>query len=168
MAEGEPSGWKLGIDYLALRRGGLRFRDFLVGDSEPLLLSLDSIEVRDIALEPEVYGEPADIKFLVKLEHGALRTRARFTPRKEGVAVDVTLNGSRIPVKRSRMYVPGVAWSEITGLLSLGLRYRLETADGTKCPARSASTTSPSGRPSSTSPRSPGNRSRSRSRRSTS
>jgi hypothetical protein len=126
-AEPEPSGWKLGIDYFALRRGGLRFRDLLIGESEPLLLSLESIEVRDIALEPEVYGEPADIKFVVKLENGALRTRARFTPRKEGAAVDVTLDGTRIPVKRSRVYVPGVVWSELTGLLSLGLRYRLET-----------------------------------------
>ncbi len=126
-AESERSSWKIGVDYLALRRGGLLFRDFLIGDTEPLLLSLDSIEVRDIALQPEVYGAPADIQFVVKLDEGALRTRARFTPLKEGMALDVTLDGTRIPVRRSRVYVPGVAWNELTGLLSLALRYRLET-----------------------------------------
>jgi len=124
----EPaSGWRLGVDYLGLHRGGVRFRDLFVPDSEPLALSIESIEVRDIALEPEVYGEPADIRFVVKLDQGALRTRARFTPRKDGMAVDVTVDGTKLPIHRSRVYVPGVAWSDLTGLVSLGLRYRLET-----------------------------------------
>src|SRR5258706_2113316 len=124
---GEKSAWKVGIDYLGLYRGGVRFRDFLIPGAEPLALSLQTIEVKDIALEPDVYGAPADIRFVVKLDQGALRTRARFTPRAEGIAVDVTIDGTKLPVHRSRVYVPGVAWSDVTGLLSLALRYRLET-----------------------------------------
>jgi hypothetical protein len=126
-APAEPSGWKLGIDYVALQRGGLRFRDLLIPNSEPVAMTLQSIEVRDIAFEPEVYGKPSDIRFVMKLDQGSLRTRARFTPLKEGVALDVTVNGTKLPVHRSRVYVPGVAWSDLNGLLSLGLHYRLET-----------------------------------------
>jgi hypothetical protein len=124
----QPSGWKFGIDYLGLERGGVRFRDLLMPGAEPVTLSLQLIEIRDIALEPEVYGGPADIKFVVRLDEGSLRTRARFTPRPNGgMALDLTLDGTRLPVHRSRVYVPGVAWSDLTGLLSIGLRYRLET-----------------------------------------
>src|SRR5262249_39081788 len=123
----EPSGWHFGIDYIVLKRGGVRFRDLLVPGAEPLALNLESIEMRDIAREPGVYGGPSDIRFVLKLDQGALRTRARFFPRKEGIGLDVTVNGSRLPVHRSRIYVPGVAWSDLTGLVSLGLRYRLET-----------------------------------------
>ena len=127
-AQAAPSGWTFGIDYVALRRGGIRFRDLLMPGSEPLALALESIEVRDIAVAPEVYGTPADIRFVIRLDEGAVRTRARFTPRADGgMAVDVTVNGSKLPVHRSRIYVPGVAWSDLTGLLSLGLHYRLET-----------------------------------------
>jgi hypothetical protein len=122
----EGSGWHFGIDYIGLHRGGV-LRDLLLPGAEPIALAVQSIEVRDIAFEPEVYGGPADIRFVVKLDQGALRTRARFTPRKEGIAVDVTVDGTKIPVHRSRIYVPGVAWSDLTGLLSLGVRYRLET-----------------------------------------
>jgi hypothetical protein len=124
----QKSSWKFGIDYVGLHRGGVRFRDLLMPDAEPVSIALQSIELKDLALEPEVYGEPADIRFVVRLDEGVLRTRARFTPRQDGgVAVDVTLDATKLPVHRSRVYVPGVAWSDLTGLLSLGLRYRLET-----------------------------------------
>jgi hypothetical protein len=124
----EKSTWKFGIDYVGLHRGGVRFRDLFVPDAEPIRIALQSIELKDLALEPEVYGEPADIRFVVRLDEGVLRTRARFTPRQDGgVAVDVTLDATKLPVHRSRVYVPGVAWSDLTGLLSLALRYRLET-----------------------------------------
>lgn len=124
---GEPSTWKIGVDYLGLFRGGIRFRDLIMPDAEPLELALQAIEVRNIALQPEVYGNPADIRFVMRLDQGVLRTRARFTPRGDGMAVDVTVEGAKLPVHRSRVYVPGVAWSDLTGLLSLSLRYRLET-----------------------------------------
>jgi hypothetical protein len=121
------SAWKLGIDYFGLHHAGIRFRDLVIPDTEPVQLALESIEVHDIAFTPEVYGGPADIKFVAKLDEGAVRTRARFTPRVEGQAVDVTLNVTRLPVHRSRVYVPDVAWSDLTGNLSMSLRYRLET-----------------------------------------
>ena len=123
----EPSGWHFGIDYLGLHRGGVRFRDFFVPGAEPIKLAVDSIEVHDIAMDPEVYGRHADIRFVVKLDQGALRTRARYTPHPRGeFGVDVTVDGTKLPVHRSRVYVPGVAWSDLTGLVSLALRYRLE------------------------------------------
>jgi hypothetical protein len=123
----QESSWKIGIDHLGLRRGGVRFRDFFVPEAEPVVLSIDSIEVRDIAFVPEVYDKPADIRFVMKLDEGAVRTRARFTPRRDGSAVDVTLDATKLPVHRSRIYVPGVTWSDLTGFLSLALRYRLDT-----------------------------------------
>jgi hypothetical protein len=123
----QAPGWRFGIDHLALHAGGVRFRDFLVPEAEPVLLSLPSIAVHDVTLEPELYGHPADIRMVVKLDQGALRTRARLTPREGGIAADVTVDATRLPVHRSRVYVPGVAWTELRGLLSLGLRYRLET-----------------------------------------
>src|SRR5262249_11047666 len=46
----QPSGWKFGVDYVGLHRGGVRFRDFFVPDAEPVNLALQSIEVRDVAI----------------------------------------------------------------------------------------------------------------------
>src|SRR5262249_61088991 len=59
--------------------------------------------------------------------HGVRRRRARFRPRNEGMAVDVAVVGEILPLHRSRVYVPGVAWSDLSGLLSLRLHHRLET-----------------------------------------
>jgi len=128
--EGTPpqkSTWRIGIDDFVLHRGGVRFRDLVVPGSEPVDVGLQSIEVKNIAFEPDVYGGPANIKLDVKLDEGAIRSRTRFVPRTEGMAIDVTIAVTRLPVHRSRIYVPNVAWSDLTGTLTMGLRYRLET-----------------------------------------
>jgi hypothetical protein len=50
----EPSGWKFGIDYVGLHHGGVRFRDLLIPNAEPIAINLQSIELRDIAFAPDV------------------------------------------------------------------------------------------------------------------
>jgi hypothetical protein len=127
--EEQKSGWHFGIDYVELKRGGVRFRDLLIPGAEPLALNLESIEVRDIALEPRVYGGPSDIRFVVKLDEGALRTRARFTPKGDGGG------RRRRHAQRDEAAGPPLArlragaWHGATsrGYVSLALRYRLET-----------------------------------------
>jgi hypothetical protein len=124
----QPSTWKAGIDTFVLTRGGIRFRDLLVPNAEPVALGLESIVVNDIAIAPDVYGGPANLKILLKLDQGVARTRVRLTPRDDGgIAADVTLVGEGIPLHRSRVYVPNVAWSELTGTLSFALHHHLVT-----------------------------------------
>jgi hypothetical protein len=124
----EPSTWKVGVDTFVLTRGGIRFRDLLVPNSEPVGVGLESIRVNDISVSPDVYGGPANVKLVTKLDEGIARMRVRLTPRNDGgIAADVTLVGSGIPVHRSRVYVPDVTWSDLTGTLSFTLHHHIVT-----------------------------------------
>ena len=132
-AEAEPapeqkSGWRFGVDRIVLRDGGVRFRDLMFAKSEPVDLSLGSFEVEDIALSPSVYGGPAQVDLRARVDQGRFVLDASITPRADGgFAVASHLKARRLPLKRTRVYVPKVGWSELQGELGGSLRYALET-----------------------------------------
>ena len=124
-SEPEPSGWHFGD---RLRRAPARRRPLprpaRSPVPEPLALNLESIEAaRHRASSPRSTASPSDIRFVVKLDQGALRTRARFTPLKGdgGVAVDVTAQRHEARRSTARASTCRVWRGAIsTGLVSLG------------------------------------------------
>src|SRR5439155_1747927 len=81
------AAWGVGVDYLALRGGHIRFRDFAVRGVEPVDVALPTIEVRDVALRPGIYGRPARAHLDVRVDEGRLRMNTQLRLIAHGVAV---------------------------------------------------------------------------------
>jgi hypothetical protein len=121
------AAWKFGLDRFVLRDGRLRFRDLKLEGGEPVEIGIDEIAVREIALSPGVYGEPAQLKVKLGIEGGVIDVAAQLRMLEEGVAVTCDVNAQRLPMRHARLYVPKVGWSELKGELDLALTYALET-----------------------------------------
>jgi len=129
----EPAGaekktsrpWKMGIDRFVLSAGGVRFRDLTLSEGEPLEIAIPAIEVRDVALQPGIYGEPGHVALYVKTEGGAVRIDSRLTVLEQGFALATRVKVLGLPLRRARLYVPGVGWSELHGKLDLAVDHAL-------------------------------------------
>src|ERR1700687_3960114 len=126
-APAAPSRWQFGGDRILLTRGKIRFQDFMMSESEPVELSLDAIEVTDIQMKPGVYGEPARMHVELKVDEAVVGIDARLQLRDHGMALETDLKASRAPLRRARVYIPGVGWRDLHGELDADLAYRLET-----------------------------------------
>lgn len=124
----EPSAWGVAIDHFVLRKGGLRFRDLMVGGAEPIDIDVAAIDLQEIALQPGTYGDPARLHFDVAVDQGLLRVDSRLSIRQDGgFDVDTDLKARRLPLNRSRVYVPDVGWTNLTGTVGFSMRHHLET-----------------------------------------
>lgn len=125
-AAAEGDGWKVGLDQFLLTDGRIRFRDFALEGSEPVELGIDRIAVEEVALTPAVYGKPGAILLKLGLDEGVIDVFSRLTL-EDGVAtVSTELKADRLPLRRARLYVPRVGWSDLKGELDLDLTYDLE------------------------------------------
>src|SRR5438874_1598913 len=117
----QPSGraWKTGIDRFVLRGGGVRFRDLTLGEGAPLDVALPDVTVRDVALQPGLYGDPGVARVYVKSEGGVLRIECRLWVLDQGFAVATHLKALRIPLHRARLYIPGIGWRWTVDALDL-------------------------------------------------
>ncbi len=129
--EAESTGgstWRFGIDRVILNDGGVRFRDLMFERTEPIELSLGSFEVEDIALSPGVYSEPARLRLRGRVDDGRFDIEAGFLPRRDGgFVVTSRVKARRLPLNRTRVYVPEVGWSELEGEGGGVFEYVLET-----------------------------------------
>ncbi len=127
-AEAAPagSGWKVGIDSLALRGGGIRFRDLMLPEGGPLEIRIPDIEASEVSLERDLYGQPGRARLTVKTEGGTIRADTRFRALGQGFGVTTNLKAEGLPLRRAQFYVPGVGWSELGGELDAAIDYDLE------------------------------------------
>lgn len=125
-AAGEGGGWKFGLDKFVLSDGRIRFRDMTLEGSEPVEVGIDRVSVNEIALTPAVYGKPGRIALQLGVDEGTIDVTADLAL--NGSVVNVTTNvaAERLPLRRARLYVPKVGWSELHGELDLDLSYELE------------------------------------------
>lgn len=122
-APGTP--WAFGLDSFVLSDGRVRFRDLALEGSEPVELGIDRISVDEIALTPAVYGKPGTIALKLGVDEGTIDVTAHVTLDGEKVAVTTDVTANRLPLRRARLYVPTVGWSDLHGELDLGLTYEL-------------------------------------------
>jgi uncharacterized protein involved in outer membrane biogenesis len=133
-AAGAPasSPWKFGLDRFVLRDGRVRFRDLKTEGSEPVELGIDQVMVQEIALSPAVYGQPARVHVKLGVDEGAITIAARLHLLDAGFGVDAEVKADRLPLRRARVYVPNVGWSDLKGELDLALAYELATGSAPK------------------------------------
>jgi hypothetical protein len=132
------SGWVFGVDRFILRNGGVRFRDLVIKDSEPIDTSIDAVEVTDVALNPGLYGEPSHVHLALALDQGSLTVDAHLTLRDAGFKFDTDVEAKNLPIQRARLYIPNVGWNALQGALDATLAYRFDT--GTQNELRGAVT----------------------------
>src|SRR5262249_60669593 len=124
----KKSGWSYGVDRVVLSDGGIRFRDLTMASVDPVELDLGSFEVEDIALSPAVYGQPAHVHLQARVDEGRFALDANLTPHDDGgFALTSHLKARRLPLRRTRVYVPKVGWSALEGEFGGALDYALET-----------------------------------------
>ncbi|TMA99973.1 MAG: DUF748 domain-containing protein [Deltaproteobacteria bacterium] len=121
------AGWGVGVDHLALREGHVRFRDFAVRGVEPVDIALPTIEVRDVALRPGMYGGPARAHLDVRVDEGRLRMNTHLRLLDHGLGVATSLRARRLPLRRTRLYVPKVGWRELAGEVGASVVHRFAT-----------------------------------------
>ena len=126
--EDEGGGWAFALDKFDLTDGRIRFRDLALEDSEPVELGIDRIAVNEIALTPAVYGKPAAIAVKLGVDEGVVDVVANLTLNGSEVHVTTEVDAHRLPLRRARLYVPNVGWSDLRGELDLDLTYELEEA----------------------------------------
>lgn len=127
-ADAEPATpWRFGLDKFVLRHGRLRFRDLALAGSEPVEVGIDQVSVQEIALSPGVYGEPARVDVTLGVDEGEIDVAARFELIEAGVSVTCDVTAQRLPLRRARLYVPKVGWSDLQGELDLALTYTLQS-----------------------------------------
>ena len=119
------SAWKVGIDRLAVRTGGVRFRDLTLAGVEPLEIAIPDVDLTDVALQPGLYGDAGRLGVSIEAEGGALRVDARVGTAYAGFTVATRVKAYRIPLRRARFYVPGVGWSELDGVLDAAIDHEL-------------------------------------------
>jgi hypothetical protein len=126
-APSPPHRWRFGVDHLVLRGGGVRFRDLVVPESEPLEAEIPAIEIAAVAFQPGLYEAPARIVVDVRSEGSRLRVDAKLRVEVSGIGVDAEVEATNLPLRRARVYVAGVGWSDLSGLADATLRYQLAT-----------------------------------------
>lgn len=118
--------WKFGLDRFELHDGRVRFRDMTLEGSEPIEVGIDRISVDEIALTPAVYGKPGRIALQLGVDQGTIDVTADLALNGTVVNVKTNVAAERLPLRRARLYVPKVGWSELQGELDLDLNYELE------------------------------------------
>ncbi|MBX3023961.1 DUF748 domain-containing protein [bacterium] len=122
-AEGTP--WAFGLDKFELTDGRVRFRDLALQGSEPVELGIARVSVDQIALTPAVYGKPGTIAVKLGVDEGTIDVTAHVTLDDSRVSVVTDVTAQSLPLRRARLYVPTVGWSDLQGALDLGLTYEL-------------------------------------------
>jgi len=126
-APAEPSvPWGLVIDRFALRSGTLRFQDRMVAGSEPIILSLNKIDVGGLALRPGSYREPSQLHVDLNFDDAIVAVDAKLAVEPPYFLVEADINAERLPLHRTRLYIPNVGWSELTGEVTAALHYEFE------------------------------------------
>jgi hypothetical protein len=120
-------GWAFGVDRFVLRAGGVHFQDLMMTDSKPLEIGLPTIEATDIEIRPGLYGQPARALIEMKVDDGVLKIDASATMRDDGVGVETKIKAEHLPLRRSRVYIPKVGWSDLRGTMSMDLVHRIDT-----------------------------------------
>ena len=133
------SGWGVGLDHLIVRDGGVRFRDLEVKGSEPVELSIPTIEASAVYLIPGQYGEPSKASVTVDVDQGSLQLEATLTQRSATEnQLEAYLKARSLPVRRARLYIPKVGWSALEGGLDADITYNFDT--GTQNAVRGSAT----------------------------
>jgi hypothetical protein len=123
----QASDWTVHLDRVVLRSGGLRFRDLKVEESEPIEISVEAFEVRDVALRAGLSGGPTTAHLQLVSDDATLRLDAQASFHDPGLVLEAKIETRNLPLRRSRFYIPRVGWSALSGKLDAALNYRLES-----------------------------------------
>lgn len=124
------AGWRVAVDRLRLDGGSLRFRDLMVAGAEPVEIVLPEISVAQVAVQAGSYTEPGRLRLALGVDRGRLRIDAALAMREDGPVLDARLRAVRLPLRRTRVYVPSVGLTDLSGETGAALRLRYDADRG--------------------------------------
>ncbi len=128
-AAAEGPGWGVLIQSVALRNGRIGFRDFAVGDPpQRVEVALPALDANQLALLITEGGvEPGKLSLDAGIQDGTLHLDATIENLAAGPAYESHLVLTNVPIADSRLYIPKVGWSGLTGHLDADLVHRFES-----------------------------------------
>ncbi|MCC6766024.1 MAG: DUF748 domain-containing protein [Deltaproteobacteria bacterium] len=134
----EAPGWGVLIQSVALHDGRIGFRDFAVSDPpQRVEVALSTLDARQLALRITKSGlQPGKVTLDVGIRDGTLHLEASIESLPAGPAYESHVVLANVPIADSRLYLPKMGWSGLTGYLDADLIHRFEsqgahTAHGT-------------------------------------
>jgi hypothetical protein len=125
----EGPGWGVLIQSVALRNGRIGFRDFAIGDPpqrvEVALPTLDAAQLALLITESGV--APGKVFLDAGIQDGSLHLEAALESLPGGPAYESHVVLTNVPIADSRLYIPKVGWSGLTGHLDANLVHRFES-----------------------------------------
>jgi hypothetical protein len=126
-AGARATGWQVGLDRVAIRDGHVWFHDLMFKGSEPFDITIPTVDVKHIALSPGLYGDRSRAQVHIGLDEGSLDIDARLALIEKGFWLETNIEAARLPLRRSRLYIPNVGWSDLHGEVDASLWYGLES-----------------------------------------
>ena len=125
----EGAGWGVLIQSVALRNGRIGFRDFAVGDPpQHVEVTLPTLDAGQLALLITQSGvEPGKVALDAGIQDGTLHLEATLETLPAGPAYESHVVLTHVPIADSRLYLPKVGWSALTGRLDADLVHRFES-----------------------------------------
>jgi hypothetical protein len=127
-APGKP--WNVFIDRVALRRGGVRVRDYVAKPPQRLALALPTLDVQSVSLQYGPDRKPGHGLLQGRFGGGKLRAKVSVVPRRAGFAVTAHLGARGLPLDHVYLHIPQLGWSGCSGRVDAGIGLRVEPARG--------------------------------------
>lgn len=139
--DGEPEAASPGdpipviVRTLELGEGRIEFVDQMKPGADPLTIEISQTRLDDVV----VLGDPDDGASRVHLEartgDASVVVDGTFQRAANGLEIDATVDASKLPLARSRVYLPDLGWKDLAGEVDAKIRYlhqagRTQTVDG--------------------------------------
>lgn len=125
----EGPGWGVLIRSVALHDGRIGFRDFAIGDPpQRVEVTLPALDASQLALLITQSGlQPGTVALDAGIQDGTLHLDAKLESLAGGPAYESHVVLANVPIADSRLYIPKVGWSGLSGRLDADLVHRFES-----------------------------------------
>jgi len=122
-------GWGVLIQSVTLHDGRIGFRDFAISDPpQKVEVALPALDARQLALLITESGlQPGKVTLDAGIQDGTLHLEASLESLPGGPAYESHVVLTNVPIADSRLYLPKVGWSGLTGHLDADLVHRFES-----------------------------------------
>lgn len=115
------------VDAVELGAGRIEFVDEMTPGAEPILVTLPAVRIDNLVVSGDPGEDPADVHLEVSAEGASIEVEGRVVRRGDALDVDATVEASKLPLGRARVYLPDLGWNQLGGELDARLHYVHQT-----------------------------------------
>ncbi len=120
---------------VVLGTGRIEFVDRAQPGAEPLTIEIPRSQIDDVVVTGDPGEGSSEAHLEIRSEGASVDVGGSFHRAADHLDVDATVELSKLPLARARVYLPDLGWTEFTGELDAKLHYvhttgKIQTADG--------------------------------------